>query len=173
VFLTNYFLPLPSGVACYNNTFGLSLRCNRLFWPRGFHTFFATSRTKCFQLPTRHRSDFLGVVSFSCEVLSTHNSSVSCDPSKLQLPTQPKLQSVLILLRCKQLHKTPNFISEETSLNVHFSCEMVTSAAFTINSPAFLSIDLLCFAFAGVACLALSERPRSYRKPVNATNTCV
>jgi hypothetical protein len=92
---------------------------------------------KRFLLPTRRRSDFLGVFRFSFESLLTHNSS------ELLHPTQPKLQSALILQYCKQLCKTPKSVSEETSLKVHFSCEMVTSIAFIINSLAFLAISLL------------------------------
>ena len=112
--------------------------------------------TKCFLLPTRRRSDFLGVFRFSFESLPTHNSSESYDSSELLHPTQPKLQSASILHCCKQLCNTLKSISEETSLKVHFSCEMVTSVAFTINSLAFLAISLLYFALTGVACVALS-----------------
>jgi hypothetical protein len=115
---------------------------------------------KCFLLPTRRRSDFLGVVCFSFESLPTRNSSESYDSSELLHPTQPKLQSVSILHRCKQLCKTPESISEEASSFVHFSCEMVTSVVFTINSLAFLAISLLYFALTGVACVALSLQPR-------------
>jgi hypothetical protein len=115
---------------------------------------------KCFQLPTRRRSDFLGVVSFPCGLPPTHNSSESYDSSELLHPTQPKLQSVLILHCCEQLCKTPKSASEETSLFVHFSCEMVTSVVFTINSHAFLAISLLYFALTGVACVAPSLQPR-------------
>jgi hypothetical protein len=98
--------------------------------------------TKCFQLPTRRRSDFLGVVSFSFESLPTHNSSESYDSSELLHPTQPKLQSVSILHCCKQLCKMLKSVSEETSLKVHFSCEMVTSAA--LPSTALLFLRLAC-----------------------------
>jgi hypothetical protein len=116
--------------------------------------------TKRFLLPTRRRSDFLGVFRFSFESLLTHNSSESYDSSELLHPTQPKLQSALILQYCKQLCKMLKSVSEETSLKVHFSCEMVTSIAFIINSLAFLAISLLYFALTGVACVALSLQPR-------------
>jgi hypothetical protein len=116
--------------------------------------------TKRFQLPTRRRSDFLGVVDFPCGTPPIHNSIESYDSLELLLPTQPKLQSALIIPGCKQLSITPKLVSEETSLLVHFSCEMVTGAVFTINSLAFLAIGLLCFALTGVACVAHSLQPR-------------
>jgi hypothetical protein len=94
--------------------------------------------TKRFLLPTRRQSDFLGIFSFSFESLPTHNSSESYDSSELLHPTQPKLQSVSILHCRKQLCKTLKSVSEETSLKVHFSCEMVTSVALPSTALPFL-----------------------------------
>lgn len=157
------YLPMLSVTTAFSGCpFAATPELNRdkLLRPCGFHTFIATSRTKRFLLPTRRRSDFLGVVCFSCESLLTHNPSESYDSLELLHPTQPKLQSASILPRCKQLSKTPESVSEESSSFVHFSCEMVTGAAFTINSLASLAISLLCFALTGVACVAPSSQPR-------------
>lgn len=160
VFLAVHFLPLPSDVACYNNIFRLFLRCNRLLLSCDSARFLQLPGTKRLQLPTRRRSDFLGVVGFPFGPPLILNPIESYDSLELLLPTQPKLQSALILPDCKQLSKTPKLVPEETSLLVHFSCEMVTGVVFTINSLTFLAIGSLCFALTGVACVAPSLQPR-------------
>jgi hypothetical protein len=48
VFLSDFLWPLPSSTACYNSIVRLSVRCNRLLQPCGFHTFFATSPDEVF-----------------------------------------------------------------------------------------------------------------------------
>jgi len=173
VFLTVNFLPLPSNVACYNNIFGLSLRCNRLLQPCGFYTFFATSRTKRFRLPSHRRNDLLVIFRKLCSLLQIVNSLKSYDFNNLLPPTQPQIQSVLILLSCEQLCKTSNSISEKILLAVHSSCEMDTFVAFVINRLFFLAIEFLCFALPGFAWAAPSSQPRSRWKLSNAINTWV
>jgi len=81
-----------------------------------FARFLQLPGTKCFLLPTCRQNDFLGVISFSFEYPLTHNSSKSYDFLELLHPTQPKLQSALIIHCCKQLCRTSKSVSVETTL---------------------------------------------------------
>jgi hypothetical protein len=89
VFLAANRLPLPSKTVCYNNFFQLSVRCNRLILPFGFHTYSQLPGRSVFCCPNSHRNGFWGVIHPSEEIFLTHNSSKSFDFSELLRPTQP------------------------------------------------------------------------------------
>jgi len=108
-----------------------------------FARFLQLPGTKCFLLPTCRQNDFLGVISFSFEYPLTHNSSKSYDFLELLHPTQPKLQSALIIHCCKQLCRTSKIGFRRNSLKkCTFSYEMVTNVA--LPSTAMLFLRLAC-----------------------------